>query len=457
MSQDEASAPARRPAPRAGQRPPRTLRARILALSAIVLTVFAVGVTANGASAQEANESAGCGTSPNLSSGTHSINVNGTDRSFTLKVPDNYDNSYAHRLIFGLHWWGGTAGDVASGGSDGAVYAHYGLEAQANGTAIFVAPQGIDNAWPDTGGRDVAFFDAMIQRIERTLCVDQSQRFSLGFSYGGAMSYALACARPNEFRAVAAIAVPGPVSGCNGGDQAVAYMGIQGVTDSMPQARGMRDRFVNNNGCNSQNPPEPASGSGTHITTAYSGCQEGYPVVWAAFDGGHQQGPVDGCTGCESGARSWVKGEVWNFFTSLGDFEPQPPGSSGHVASVGSGRCLDVPDQSTADGTQVQIYDCWSGANQQWTYSDSGELSVYSGGSRKCLDAEGGGAADGTAAIIWSCHGGSNQRWNVNADGSITNAESGLCLDVSGASTANGALVQLWTCHGGDNQRWNVQ
>ncbi|GAB3654298.1 hypothetical protein GCM10028833_27830 [Glycomyces tarimensis] len=131
-------------------------------------------------------------------------------------------------------------------------------------------------------------------------------------------------------------------------------------------------------------------------------------------------------------------------------------GDGGHVASVGSGRCLDVPDQSTADGTQVQIYDCWSGANQQWTYSDSGELSVYSGGSRKCLDAEGGGAADGTAAIIWSCHGGSNQRWNVNADGSITNAESGLCLDVSGASTANGALVQLWTCHGGDNQRWNL-
>ncbi|WP_460497962.1 endo-1,4-beta-xylanase, partial [Glycomyces tarimensis] len=38
-------------------------------------------------------------------------------------------------------------------------------------------------------------------------------------------------------------------------------------------------------------------------------------------------------------------------------------GDGGHVASVGSGRCLDVPDQSTADGTQVQIYDCWSGAN----------------------------------------------------------------------------------------------
>ncbi|WP_199044646.1 alpha/beta hydrolase family esterase, partial [Glycomyces salinus] len=322
MSQDEAREKARRPALRAGPRSTRSLHARILALSAVVLTVFAVGATANSASAQEVDASDGCGTAPSLTSGTHNINVNGTNRSFILKVPDNYDNDYAHRLIFGLHWWGGTANDVASGGSDGAVYAHYGLEAQANGTAIFVAPQGIDNAWPDTGGRDVAFVDAMIQQIEADLCVDQSQRFSLGFSYGGAMSYALACARPNEFRAVAAIAVPGQVSGCNGGNQPVAYMGIQGVTDSMPQARGMRDTFVNNNGCTPQNPPEPASGSGTHYTTAYSGCQEGYPVVWAAFDGGHQQGPVDGCTGCESGANSWVKGEIWEFFTSLGDFDP---------------------------------------------------------------------------------------------------------------------------------------
>ncbi|WP_211253425.1 ricin-type beta-trefoil lectin domain protein [Glycomyces tenuis] len=421
---------------------------------AIAATAFAVVATANGASAQETNESAGCGTSPNLSSGTHNINVNGTNRSFILDVPDNYDNTYAHRLIFGLHWWGGTAEQVAGGGSDGAVYAHYGLKAQANGTAIFVAPQGIDNAWPDTGGRDVAFIDAMIQRIESTLCVDQSQRFSLGFSYGGAMSYALACARPNEFRAVAAIAVPGPVSGCNGGGQPVAYMGIQGVTDSMPQARAMRDRFVGNNGCTPQNPPEPASGSGTHITTAYSGCQEGYPVVWAAFDGGHQQGPVDGCTGCESGANSWVKGEIWNFFTQLGDFEPPEPGPSGEVANVAAGKCLDVSGASQSNGAAVQLWDCHGRANQQWASTDAGELRVYGG---KCLDAEGYGTDPGTRVHIWDCHGGANQQWRVNADGSITGVQSGLCLDADGAGTANGTQVILWTCHGGSNQQWALE
>ncbi|GAB3162568.1 RICIN domain-containing protein [Myceligenerans halotolerans] len=442
-------------------RPRRRLRSRILAAVAVAATAFSVAATANTASAQvnaaqvNALASAGCGQSPGMNSGNHTIQVNGLNRSFILKVPDNYDPNYQHKLIFGLHWWGGTADQVAGGGSDGAVYAHYGLEQQAGGTAIFVAPQGIDNAWPDSGGRDVAFVDAMIQRIESALCVDESQRFSLGFSYGGAMSYALACARPDQFRAVAAIAVPGPVSGCSGGSQPVAYMGIQGVTDSMPQARGMRDRFVSNNGCTPQNPPEPASGSGQHFTTTYSGCQDGYPVVWAAFDGGHQQGPVDGCTGCESGAQSWVKGEIWDFFSQFGD-SPPPQTDAGALTGQASGKCVDVPNQSTTDGTQVQVWDCWSGANQQWTHTASGELSVYSGGSRKCLDASEGGTSDGAAVIIWSCHGGENQRWNLNGDGSITSAASGLCLDVSGASTANGALVQLWSCHGGGNQKWTL-
>jgi hypothetical protein len=130
-----------------------------------------------------------------------------------------------------------------------------------------------------------------------------------------------------------------------------------------------------------------------------------------------------------------------------------PGGNAGHVRGVGSNKCLDVPNQSTTNGTQLQIWDCWSGTNQQWTHTSSGELRVYG---NKCLDASGSGSSNGTAVIIWDCHGGANQRWNRNADGSIRSAQSGLCLDVSGASTANGALLQLWSCHGGSNQRWTI-
>ncbi|MBO3731757.1 RICIN domain-containing protein, partial [Glycomyces niveus] len=46
--------------------------------------------------------------------------------------------------------------------------------------------------------------------------------------------------------------------------------------------------------------------------------------------------------------------------------------TTGALRSAASNRCLDVPNQSTTNGTQVQIYDCWSGANQQWTYTAAG-------------------------------------------------------------------------------------
>jgi poly(3-hydroxybutyrate) depolymerase len=132
------------------------------------------------------------------------------------------------------------------------------------------------------------------------------------------MSYALACSRANVFRAVAVIS-GAQISGCSGGSQPIAYFGIHGISDSVlniGQGRSLRDRFVSNNGCTRQSPREPAQGSRTHITTTYSGCRAGYPVQWAAFDGGHIPGPVDGSSG-ESGVTTWTKAEIWRFFAQF--------------------------------------------------------------------------------------------------------------------------------------------
>jgi len=132
-------------------------------------------------------------------------------------------------------------------------------------------------------------------------------------------------------------------------------------------------------------------------------------------------------------------------------------GTTGELRAEAAGKCLDVPGVTTAPGTQLQIWGCWGGANQQWTLTEAGELTVYAGGDRRCLDAYNGGTANGTAAVVWNCNGGANQRWNLNADGTVTSAQSGLCLDVSGYATSDGAKVHLWTCHGGSNQQWNLQ
>ncbi|WP_326952414.1 non-reducing end alpha-L-arabinofuranosidase family hydrolase [Amycolatopsis sp. NBC_01286] len=123
---------------------------------------------------------------------------------------------------------------------------------------------------------------------------------------------------------------------------------------------------------------------------------------------------------------------------------------TGALRGAGSDRCLDVSNASQADGALLQIYDCSGGANQQWTSTSGGQLTVYGG---KCLDVPG-GATTGTRVQIWTCHGGANQQWRVNSDGTIAGVQSGLCLDVTGAATANGTAVALWTCNGGSNQKW---
>ncbi|MEI5522385.1 RICIN domain-containing protein [Streptomyces brasiliscabiei] len=260
----------------------------------------------------------GCGNAPTLASGTHTIQSGGKSRSFILRVPAGYDNSRPYRLVFAFHWRGGTAGDVASGGTSGSAWSYYGQQEQSGNSAILVAPQGLGNGWGNAGGEDVAFVDDMIRRIEGGLCVNPGQRFATGFSWGGGMSYALACSRANVFRAVAVIS-GAQISGCDGGSQPIAYLGIHGIGDSVlsiGQGRSLRDKFVGNNGCTPQSPREPAPGSRTHITTAYSGCRAGYPVRWAAFDGGHIPGPVDGSSG-ESGVTTWTKAEIWRFFAQF--------------------------------------------------------------------------------------------------------------------------------------------
>ncbi|MFI7679301.1 endo-1,4-beta-xylanase [Actinophytocola sp. NPDC049390] len=133
------------------------------------------------------------------------------------------------------------------------------------------------------------------------------------------------------------------------------------------------------------------------------------------------------------------------------DPDPDPPAGSGEIRSVGADRCVDVPNATTNNGTQVQLWDCHGQSNQVWTYTSSKQLTVYGS---KCLGASGRGTTNGTAVVIWDCDGHSNQQWNFNSNGTITNAQSGLCLDAVGAGTANGTRIQLYSCTANANQRW---
>ena len=300
----------RHPIPSRGRRYLLAAAAAVLALGWLTAPASALPESAVPASA-----TAGCGLPAGLTTGNHTITSGGQSRTFRLDVPVGYDPNRPHRLVVGLHWWHGTSADVVNQG-------FYGLKPLAGESTVFVAPQGIDNAWPNSNGQDVAFVDDVLRTVESALCIDTTQRFATGFSYGGGMSNALACARADVFRAVAVLN-GAQLSGCAGGTRPIAYLGSHGVVDDVlhiSQGRALRDRFLQNSGCQAQQAPEPAAGSGTHVRTDYT-CRDGYPVVWIASDSGHQWDARDG-----GQQQSWVPGEIWRFFTSLTPATPTHTG-----------------------------------------------------------------------------------------------------------------------------------
>ncbi|MDH6589781.1 type 1 glutamine amidotransferase [Streptomyces sp. SAI-133] len=127
-----------------------------------------------------------------------------------------------------------------------------------------------------------------------------------------------------------------------------------------------------------------------------------------------------------------------------------PPGPrSGEVKGV-NGKCLDVDNASTADGTKVQLWTCNGTGAQKWTIAADGTVQALG----KCLDVSGGGSADGTKVQLWTCNGSGAQKWAPQADGTVRNPQSAKCLDASGGTWNDGTPVHLWTCHTGPNQKW---
>jgi hypothetical protein len=269
-------------------------------------------------------------------------------RGFVVRLPDNYDNTTPYWLIFGFHWRGGTADQVDNGGTNGYWWSYYGLQRKSNAGAIFVAPQGIGGGWSDSS--DLTFVDDMVSLIEQNYCVDTTHLVTTGFSWGAGMSYAIACARAKVFHA-AVLYEAGALSGCEGGNDPIAYMQIEGLTDgTLPigNSYSMRDKFVQNNGCTpidkaldkpgtTAEPPQPSPyvNPGGHICTNYTGCSAGHPLRWCVSQSDHGPGPIDGTSdlynSCATPPKTcsatcpctWTPDDVWSWLTTA-----EPAGTS---------------------------------------------------------------------------------------------------------------------------------
>ncbi|NED11880.1 RICIN domain-containing protein [Streptomyces sp. SID9124] len=125
----------------------------------------------------------------------------------------------------------------------------------------------------------------------------------------------------------------------------------------------------------------------------------------------------------------------------------------GALTNTGNGKCLDLTDGSTADGTPAQMWTCYPGSqNQSWTLNGDGSLTVKG----KCLDLAANGTANGTAVHLWTCYGTvATQKWRLTSAGDLVNTAANKCLDIKDNSNADGARLQIWDCAGTGNQKWS--
>ncbi|MFD1368922.1 pectinesterase family protein [Actinoplanes sichuanensis] len=126
-----------------------------------------------------------------------------------------------------------------------------------------------------------------------------------------------------------------------------------------------------------------------------------------------------------------------------------------------SGKCLDVPSASTANGALLQQWGCT--ANSAWQQfklvAAGGNFLIQNVNSGKCLDVPAGSTTSGQQLQQWGCASTqTNQQWRLSASGTDTfqviNVNSGLCISDQGASTANGAAVIQETCTANSNKQW---
>ena len=122
----------------------------------------------------------------------------------------------------------------------------------------------------------------------------------------------------------------------------------------------------------------------------------------------------------------------------------------GPVTSGVDALCLDDANDSTTNGTKIDIYGCNDTNAQRWELSGTQMLN-----NGKCLDIVGSGStADDTPVDLWDCNGGANQVWQPQSNGELYNPQSGKCLDDPGFNSTWGTQLQIYDCNDGTNQQW---
>ncbi|WP_123995255.1 MULTISPECIES: ricin-type beta-trefoil lectin domain protein [Streptomyces] len=120
------------------------------------------------------------------------------------------------------------------------------------------------------------------------------------------------------------------------------------------------------------------------------------------------------------------------------------PGIGAVAVTGASGKCIDIENAGTADGTPVQIWPCNETKAQRWRLSGDTVRALD-----KCL------TTSGTKLVLATCDGSDKQKFVYRAsDKSLNNPATNQCVDVPNNAT-DGSDLQLWSCNATGPQQFS--
>ncbi|MEE1820930.1 ricin-type beta-trefoil lectin domain protein [Streptomyces sp. BE20] len=150
---------------------------------------------------------------------------------------------------------------------------------------------------------------------------------------------------------------------------------------------------------------------------------------------------------------------VWSGITSTGKADAPvtgflsaaalgyPGGTISFHAGANTNKCMDA--NGSADGSRLQLYNCWNGDNQHFTFRTDGTLRTLD----KCVTAD--NTYNGASVNLRTCvPDAPGQKWTLRQDNTLYNPDSGRCIDDMTAGGSDGVQLWLWNCHSYSNQKW---
>jgi polyhydroxybutyrate depolymerase len=191
-----------------------------LALTALTALAAAVSLVplgpdaaaAGSTSTVPARSSAGCAAAETVVPGSSNqvLAAGGDEGTYVRGVPPSYSGRIPLPVVIDLHGWSEPAAfqeQVTKFGDYGAAHGFISITPQITEPAL---------VWRlGSSSKDVAFMGALLDTVEKTLCVDTNRIYVTGYSYGAFLTSTLACVYASRIAAVAPVAGIQNPAGCH--------------------------------------------------------------------------------------------------------------------------------------------------------------------------------------------------------------------------------------------------